>query len=100
MVNKGNDDRIPSSEIDPWGQPVRDYIRLRHEKFVIDQNNGRMSQEDLKGSLGKLINHPIVENVKMNRIGLVNLKYIGNDSYAGGMPIVSRVDFSLPPVFG
>lgn len=48
-----------------------------------------MSQEELKGHLGKLINHPIVENEKMNKIGLVNLKYIGNDSYAGGMPIVS-----------
>lgn len=87
---KGNDDIVPSSEIDSWGQSVRDYIRLRHEKSVIDQNNGRMSQEELKGTLGKLINHPNVENVMMNRIGLVNLKYIGNDSYAGGMPIVSE----------
>ena len=86
---KGNDDIVPSSEIDSWGQSVRDYIRLRHEKSVIEQNQGRMSQEELKGTLGKLINHPSVENIMMDRIGLVNLKYIGNDSYAGGMPIVS-----------
>jgi len=48
-----------------------------------------MSPEEMKGTLGKLINYPVVENESMNRVGLVNLKYIGNDSYAGGMVIAS-----------
>jgi len=27
----GNEDTIPSCEIDPAGQSVRDYLRLRHD---------------------------------------------------------------------
>lgn len=87
---KGNDNDWHVFGIDEGGQSTRDYIRAWHEKSVIHQNNGRMNPEQIEKLFGNLFrNYPPVNNEQINKIGLVNLAQIGNNSYRGAMVSVS-----------